>query len=443
MCVTYNLHMKIKCSVKYRLETRYQETDKGKELITDNVPIFLHFNFDGKQMRYYIGYRIDRGKWNSVTEKVKRNTFNQRGESATDINNWLIKIEGHVTDIYNEQKALKKNPTVSFVRDELKKKLGEKDKNQVSIFNAFELFISQESKLKTWTEGTKTKLNTVLTQLKDFYTTYKFDFDIIDETFLEKYIGYQQKTLTLRNVTIAKNLKIFNWFLNWATRKKFNTNLTYKTFDPNLKGTNISKVIFLTWPELMKVYEKEIPKPYLVRIRDVFCFQCFTGLRYSDVYNLKKTDIKGDIIEFVTVKTEDPLQIDLNDYSRAILAKYNDEPFPGNKALPVISNQKFNEYLKELGKYCELNDSETLVYFVGNERKEKTYQKWEILTTHVGRKTFISNALFFNIPAEVIMTWTGHKDHATMEKYYKIIAPQKRREMEKFNTNGNDNRGEL
>jgi hypothetical protein len=51
----------------------------------------------------------------------------------------------------------------------------------------------------------------------------------------------------------------------------------------------------------------------------------------------------------------------------------------------------------------------------------------------VGRKTFVSNALFFNIPAEVIMSWTGHKDHKVMENYYKIIAPQKRREMDKMN----------
>jgi len=436
----YDLHMKPKCSVKFRLETRYRETNKGKELISDNVPIFLFFNFDGKQLRYYTGYRIDRDKWDNEKERVKRNVFNRRGESATDINIHLGAIDAIVNDIYKVQKANKKNPTVSFVRDEIKRRLGEPDKGQVSFFSAFEQFISQESKLKTWTEGTKTKINTVMTQLKEFHSTYKFDFDTIDETFLEKYIQYQQETLDLRNVTIAKNLKIFNWFMNWATRhrKKFNTNLTYKTFNPNLKGTNISKVIFLEWPDLMKVYNKVIPKPYLARVRDVFCFQCFTGLRYSDVYNLKKSDIKEEIIELTTIKTEDPLQIDLNDYSRAILAKYKDEPFPGNKALPVISNQKFNVYLKELGQFCELNELETLVYFIGNERKEKTYQKWELLTTHVGRKTFISNALFLNIPAEVIMAWTGHKDHKVMEKYYRIVAPHKRREMAKFNLNGDE-----
>lgn len=425
--------MKIKCSVKFRLETRYQETDNGKQLININVPIFLFFNFDGKQLRYYTGYRIDRPKWDIENGKAKRNVFNKRGESATTINNHLLDIENHVTEIYNGQKALKKNPSVSFIRDELKKRLGETKNNPLTFFDYYDMFIKQESQLRTWTEATIIKLGTVKNHLESFHKTYKFDFENIDETFLQKYIRYQREKLSHRNVTIAKHLKLLKWFLNWATRKGFNTNLAFREFSPSLKGTNIQKVIFLTWPELMIVYEKKIPQKYLESVRDVFCFQCFTGLRYSDVKNLKKSDIKNDIIEITTIKTEDPLRIDLNNYSRAILDKYKDMPFRDDMALPVISNQKFNEYLKKVGQLCEINDSETVVYFVGNERKEKTFQKWQLLTTHVGRKTFVSNALFLNIPSEVIMAWTGHKDHKVMEKYYKIIAPQKSREMAKFN----------
>ncbi|MBE0674459.1 MAG: site-specific integrase, partial [Bacteroidales bacterium] len=133
------------------------------------------------------------------------------------------------------------------------------------------------------------------------------------------------------------------------------------------------------------------------------------------------------------IKTDDPLQIDLNTYSRAILEKYKDVPSPADKALPVISNQKMNDYLKELGKFAGLTEPEQVVYYKGNERIEENYQKWQLLSTHAGRKTFISNALFLNIPAEVIMSWTGHKDHKVMENYYKIVAPHKRREMDKFN----------
>lgn len=430
VCDISILHMKNKCSVKFRLEKR-KDKESGK-LIIDNVPIFLFFNFDGKQLRYFTGYRIDWDKWDNEKEKVNRNVFNKRGESATTINNHLGQIATHVTDIYTEQKGQKKNPSVPFVRDELKKRLGEIEKNPISFFDFFDTFIETESQLKTWTEATKKNFNTVKDQLMEFYKTFKFDFESIDETFLQKYINYQRK-LEHRNITIAKHLKLFKWFMNWATRKGYNTNLAFREFAPSLKGTNIQKVIFLTWPELMKVYEKKISQPYLARVRDVFCFQCFTGLRYSDVYNLKKSDIKNDLIEIVTIKTNDKLQIDLNNYSRAILDIYKDEPLPNNKALPVISNKNYNEYLKKLGELCELNDPETDIYFVGNERKEDVYKKWELLTTHVGRKTFVSNALFFDIPSEVVMAWTGHKDHKVMEKYYKIIAPQKSREMAKFN----------
>ena len=431
--------MKIKCNANFRLETRYDKSTG--ELISENVPIIMFFSFDGKQLRYYTGYRIDRDKWNNDTQKVNINVVNRNGITASTINNRLKEVENTITEIYYEQKVLKKNPSVQYMRNELKNRLGEgKNKStDLSFFDVFNLFIEQESQVNTWTKGTITKINTILSQLKEFHDrNYKLDFDSIDETFLQRYLKYQLDDLDLRNTTISKNFRIFKWFMNWATRKGYNQNLSYRDFNLSLKGTvRNKKIIFLTWEELIHLYELSIPKTYLRQVRDVFCFCCFTGLRYSDVYNLKKNDIKKDVIEVTTIKTEDSLQIDLNDYSRAILSKYKDIPFPDGKALPVISNQKFNEYLKELGEFAELNDEETIVYYKGNERKEETYKKWELLTSHTGRRTFISNALFFNIPAEVIMSWTGHKDHKVMENYYKIISSHKQREMTKFNKNNN------
>ena len=91
-------------------------------------------------------------------------------------------------------------------------------------------------------------------------------------------------------------------------------------------------------------------------MRDVFFFQCFTGLSYSDVFNLRRRDIKGDHIEVTTVKTSDSLIIELNDHSKAILEKYKDVEFENDKALPVITNQKMNDYLKELAELAEINE---------------------------------------------------------------------------------------
>lgn len=426
--------MKTKCSVNFYLEKR--KNKETGELITDNVPIILFFSFDGKRLQYYIGYRIDNDKWDEAEQKVKRNNFNMDGVSATVINDHIIDIQNKVSDIYKESKALRQSPTIQYIREELKKRVGDQEQKPISFFDIFDQFIKTESQTRTWTKGTLTKFNTNIRHLKKFQESkhFRIEFDSIDEVFFNKYIKFQREVLKHRNTTISKNLKIFKWFMNWTTKKGYNKNLAFRDYSPDLKGTTRNQnIIFLTWEELMGLYELDVPKRYLEQVRDVFCFCCFSGLRYSDVYNLRRSSIKADTIEITTIKTDDPLQIDLNTYSRAILDKYKDIPFPNDKALPVISNQKMNEYLKELGQFAKMNQPEMIIYYMGAERKEETFQKWELLTSHCGRKTFISNALFFNIPAEVIMSWTGHKDHKVMENYYKIIAPQKRREMDKMN----------
>jgi integrase len=426
--------MKSKCSVTFRLETRIDK--ETGQLITENVPIIMDFTFDSKRMKYFTGHRIDTLKWNREDQEVKKNNINKAGITASDINYSLSVLKSTITEAYKEAKFFKKNPSVQYLRDDLRKRLNEENSVEKSFFNVFDEFVDSESKKNDWTAGTKTKFETNRKHLLEFQTSkrYKIEFDSIDEKFFIKYIDYQRTDLDHRNTTIAKNLKIFRWFMNWATRKGYNKNLAYKDYSPDLKGiTRNNKIIYLTWDELMFLYQKPLKKRYLAQVRDVFCFSCFTGLRYSDVYNLKRSNVKEDFIEFTSVKTDESLIIDLNDYSKAILDKYKNTEFENNKCLPVISNQKMNVYLKELGKAAKFEDEETVVWYKGAERFEKTYKKHELLTTHVGRKTFVTNAIFLNIPSEVIQKWTGHKDHKMLEKYYKIVDQQRRVEMQKFN----------
>ncbi|MGL5261855.1 MAG: site-specific integrase, partial [Bacteroides sp.] len=194
------------------------------------------------------------------------------------------------------------------------------------------------------------------------------------------------------------------------------------------------EVIYLTWEELIYLFDYDFKeKRYLERVRDVFCFCCFTGLRYSDAKKLTREDIFNDYIEIVTQKTTDRLKIELNDYSRSILSKYEDDPLLGHKALPVISNQKMNEYLKEMGRLVGFDTPTRIVYFKGNKRFEEVKPKYELLATHCGRRTFVVNALYLGIPAEVIMRWTGHSDYKSMKPYVKIVDDLKASEMSKFN----------
>ena len=141
----------------------------------------------------------------------------------------------------------------------------------------------------------------------------------------------------MRNSTIGKQLSFLKWFLRWSFKQGMHSNNAYDTFKPKLKDTQ-KKIIFLTWDELNRLREFKIPsyKQTLERVRDVF--------------NLRRSDIKDDHIEVTTVKTSDSLIIELNNHSKAILDKYKDVAFEDDKVLPVITNQKMNDYLKEIGR---------------------------------------------------------------------------------------------
>lgn len=250
----------------------------------------------------------------------------------------------------------------------------------------------------------------------------------------------------MRNSTILKQIKFLKWFLKWAVGAGYNKNLAFTSFSPNLKISE-KKVIFLDWTELMAVYNLDfsiakdndgtILEPETVkaldRVRDVFCFCCFTSLRYSDVANLKRTDIKANEIVITTIKTSDTLTIELNDYSREILARYESEVYPNNKALPVISNQKMNDRLKEVAELCGLDTPITITYYKGNKRIDEVYPKYALIGTHCGRRTFICNALSLGIAPQTVMKWTGHSDYKSMKPYIDIADAEKKKAMSLFN----------
>jgi integrase len=272
----------------------------------------------------------------------------------------------------------------------------------------------------------------VKNHLRAFRADLSFSF--FNEADLTEYVRYLREVREMRNSTIGKQLSFLKWFLRWSFGQGIHGNNAYDTFRPKRKDTQ-KKIIFLTWEDLNRLREFKIPptKQALERVRDVFLFQCFTGLRYSDVYNLRRSDIKEDHIEVTTIKTSDSLVIELNKHSKATLEKYQDMVFEHDKTLPVITNQKMNEYLKELAELAGINESIRQTYYKGNERIDEVTPKYTLLGTHAGRRTFICNALALGIPSQVVMKWTGHSDDKAMKPYIEIADDIKANAMSKFN----------
>jgi len=233
------------------------------------------------------------------------------------------------------------------------------------------------------------------------------------------------------------------WYLKWAIRKGYCTETAVQRMRPKFKVVR-KPVIFLTRAELLKLYKFDIPangtiveltdqsgnkynkvvgdQGGLARTRDLFCFCAFTSLRYSDMAQLKHTDISGDAIELTTQKTNDRLTIPLNDYSRAILEKYAGLNDHRGLALPVICNQRMNYYLKDLCELCGFNEPITKTFYRAGRRVEETTPKWQLIGTHAARRTFICYALTKGIAPQVIMKWTGHSDYTAMKPYIDIAG---------------------
>ena len=337
----------------------------------------------------------------------------------------------------------------------IEKKITSREKSKterISIWKVFDLFVNECGIKNAWTESTYEKFESLRKDLMSFKKNLRFE-DLTEEG-LTRFVCYLRdkkviapvksvkdenghrkgEKVGLKNSTIEKKLGFLRWFLKWATSKGYNKNLAYQTFKATLKTTQ-KKVIYLTQSELRKINSLEIPenKKYLEKVRDVFLFCCFSGLRYSDAYNLKKNDIKRGKIEVTTVKTADSITIELNDVTTRIYQKYKDLPTEDGKLLPVVSNQRMNDYLKELCMMAGIDDPIRITTYKGTTRIDEVKPKYALIGTHTGRKTFIVSMLSLGVPAEIVMKWTGHSSYSAMKPYIDIMDKAKEDQMKKIN----------
>lgn len=222
-------------------------------------------------------------------------------------------------------------------------------------------FIIDGVKKNQWAENTVKSIR----QVGNLVLKFKPNVNLknIDNHFIEEFIEfqkhnklsykkYQNEQKGYSNSVIKKNCRIFKWFLRWVKEDGYINLDIPKAINVNVK-TIAKPVIFLTWEELMAVYNYKFePGSELDRARDFFCFCCFTSLRYSDAAALKPGQIANDKITLSAIKTDQSIVIELNRYSKAIYEKYKDKY---NTVLPPITNNRLNHLLKEIGEKAGIN----------------------------------------------------------------------------------------
>ena len=372
--------------------------------------IRMRVSYAGNRLDFQTGIVLNKDNWDDLQQRVL--PTNSNVTLASELNDHLSQMLTDMIAVFHNFELQQVMPTASALRIAFQKRTAPHCQNM---------------------EDSNEKDRTISVQQVDIKEKKaKNKDDKFDEDGIASFIDFMGKK-GMKNSTINKQLGFLRWFLRWCYEKHYHANHTFEYFKPKLKNAT-KRVIFLTQDELGKVETLAIPEKYasLEAVRDVFLFSCYTGLRYSDVYNLTWDDIHDGKIEIVTVKTADRILIELNNKSQAILDKYADIRFPYKKVLPVLSNQKMNKKLHTLCKLAGIGEPVKTTHYEGNKRIDKVQPKYELVGTHCGRRTFICTALSKGILPSVVMKWTGHSDYKAMKPYIDIADEVKSSYMKQF-----------
>ena len=481
--------METKFDTKFRLrQRRVKDPVTGKSAFSQkNVLITMRVTYGTMRLEFSTGYHINTECWDAEGCYA---IGAGNGMSADEINGGLARMARCARDVANLFAEKEKVPTqdefkeaflmikdgikpnIPAKKDDKKKpvkktldhqdttqskqdnenskqtfnNLSPSQKNQpankgLSFWDVYHEYEAYAGKLNDWSLKTRKKYETIRFNMKAFrdwkrqqgLSNFEVTFDYLDEDGLQSFVDYLRDVKKYVNTTIRKDVVMLKVVIRWAYRKRYHTNNMFEAYRPALKSAK-QKVIFFNKKELEKLENYHIPekKLYLIRVRDVFLFQCYTGLRYSDLANLRRCDVHEKYIEVTTIKTVDSLRIELNSHSRAILKKYEPFNFKDGKALPVACNQKMNVYLHELCKMVGFNEPIRVTYYRGNERFDEIKPKYKLIGTHTGRRSFICNALGMGISPQVVMKWTGHSDYKAMKPYIDVCDEIKEEAMKKF-----------
>ena len=226
----------------------------------------------------------------------------------------------------------------------------------------------------------------------------------------------------MTNGTANNQIKRVKVVMGYAGERGLTLNASFRKFK-RLPMTQ-KPIVYLTQAELDVLNHFDLTaEPRHAKLRDMLVFACATGLRHSDFIRVTLAHVIDDTLKLRTIKTKQWTEVKLNSYSRPILSKYPE-------GFPKLSQQKFNSYVKELGKFCGIDTMVQIVEDQGSKTTTNWVPKYELMSSHIGRKTFVTQGFERGMDDAVIMANTGHKDHRSMKPYRAIATEEKRKQMD-------------
>ncbi len=382
------------------------------------TPIYLVFWYDKIRIKVSTGEKIKPKYWNSDDHRPRIvKEFQQAENLKTSLDTKEIKVMNTARDHIAKFGTVKPET----LRGEIVNVLRPKPVDEPETMTFFK---SIEQYIKTVNRSPRTKLSYGTTQntLTKYSGTLKkeLDFDDINMDFYEAFQKYCYNIENYSLNTFGDHIKKVKVFMNYANDKGYTTNQGHK----HRKFQTVEETaesIYLTDSEITTLYEHDFTKNKKYdRVRDLFIIGCYTGLRFSDLSQLTPDNfIKGGTqLRIKTVKTGEMVVIPLHWTIKEILQKYE-----GRTPRP-ISNQKMNDYIKEVCEQAELNEKINMTKTSGRLSFDHTPEKWELVTVHTARRSFCTNMFLAGVPTLSIMKISAHRTERAFMKYIKVTQEQ-------------------
>jgi site-specific recombinase XerD len=384
---------------------------KTRTVKSGETPIMLRISIQGQLAEIQLKRTVKPEQWNQKKERCTG-----KDAASLEINRYLESVKLRLFDIHRtmEQEDKLINPY------EIKRKFLGLD-NEHKLF--FEVFQEHNDKCreligKDYAKVTVSRFDTCLKYFREMalkkYHMKDIPLKELTHAIIQDYIHFLKTEKDLQENTLIRYMKAVKKITNLAIANDCMSKNPFSNI--RFHEPEVHKD-FLTKEELNVLWKKTFEIPRMELVRDAFLFQCYSGLAFIDLSELKAEHIvednQGNLwIRKARQKTNVMCNVPLLDIPIQILEKYKEHPLckKSGKLLPVLSNQKMNSYLKELADVCGI--------------KKK-------LTTHTGRYTFSTVVtLANNVSLENVAKMLGHTSTRMTQRYAKVLDQSILRDMQ-------------
>jgi integrase len=377
--------------------------------------LYADISVSGIRTKCTLGISVKEGKFNPRTQGVQGASDCETNILINDFKSAILEL---IRKLQRNGELSKSN--ISNGVQEIKTRLTcpTSIEDDTSLILYVEKFIARTESIRK--EATIKQYRNSLDKLKDFERLHKFKltFDKIDHDFYNSFVSHCMKNLNLSTNSIGKLIKNIKLWMGTAHEENLHNNLIYKMRSFK-KPEEDAEAIYLTEAELQRIKMTILPNRHLDNVRDLFLLACYTGVRSQDYDKLNNDSLinNGTMLKVRTEKTDEEVIIPLHPIAKAILEKYNGTP-------RIISNQKFNEYIKDVCRIVGLTESVTISRTCGGKKTRITKPKYNFVSSHTARRSFATNAYKAGVPTLAIMAITGHRTEKVFLKYVKVTKEE-------------------